>query len=40
VTSKDPVIVVVTGPPGCGSSTVADHVAGKLHAPVRGWDNV
>ncbi len=33
-----PVIVVVTGPPGTGKSTVATHVGRHLGAPVLGWD--
>jgi|HubBroStandDraft_6_1064221.scaffolds.fasta_scaffold04345_5 predicted kinase len=33
-----PVIVLVTGPPGTGKSTLAEHAAGLLGAPVLGWD--
>lgn len=31
-------LVLVTGPPGTGKSTVADAGAGLLAAPVLGWD--
>ena len=33
-----PVVVLVTGPPGTGKSTLAEHAAGLLGAPVLGWD--
>ena len=33
-----PTLVLVTGPPGTGKSTVADVAAGALDATVLGWD--
>jgi predicted kinase len=33
-----PVLLLVTGPPGTGKSTVAAHAAALLEAPVLGWD--
>jgi predicted kinase len=33
-----PTIVLVTGPPGTGKSTLASAAAGMLGAPVLGWD--
>lgn len=35
---KSPVLVLFTGPPGTGKSTLAEHAAGALHASVIGWD--
>jgi predicted kinase len=33
-----PILVLFTGPPGTGKSTLADCTAGLLEAPVLGWD--
>lgn len=33
-----PKLVLFTGPPGTGKSTLADHAAKTLAAPVLGWD--
>jgi predicted kinase len=33
-----PTLVLITGPPGTGKSTLADHAADTLGAPVLGWD--
>lgn len=33
-----PKLVLFTGPPGTGKSTLADHAAKMLAAPVLGWD--
>jgi predicted kinase len=38
VLGMKPVVVLVTGPPGTGKSTLAEHAAGLLGAPVLGWD--
>ena len=34
----DPTLVLVTGPPGTGKSTIAEAVATRLAAPVLAWD--
>lgn len=34
----DPQVVVITGPPGTGKSTLASSAAAMLGAPVLGWD--
>lgn len=31
-------LLLITGPPGTGKSTLADAAAGELDAPVLGWD--
>ncbi|HEX8804281.1 MAG TPA: AAA family ATPase, partial [Acidimicrobiales bacterium] len=33
-----PTLLLLTGPPGTGKSTLAGHAAGLLGAPVLGWD--
>jgi predicted kinase len=33
-----PIAVLVTGPPVTGKSTVAEHIAALIAAPVLGWD--
>jgi predicted kinase len=33
-----PTVLLVTGPPGTGKSTLAEHASGLLQAPVLGWD--
>jgi predicted kinase len=35
---EPPVLLLVTGPPGTGKSTVAEYAAGILGAAVLGWD--
>jgi len=31
-------VLLVTGPPGTGKSTLAEHASGLMQAPVLGWD--
>ncbi len=33
-----PFVALFTGPPGCGKSTLAEHVAERTGAPVANWD--
>jgi predicted kinase len=33
-----PTLLLITGPPGTGKSTVAEAAADRLHAPVLAWD--
>ena len=36
--TASPLLVVCTGPPGTGKSTIANEVAARLGATVLGWD--
>jgi hypothetical protein len=33
-----PIVLLVTGPPGTGKSTLAEHASGLIQSPVLGWD--